>query len=142
MRKINWRRVVLGGLLAGVVANVLLSAAWWLFLEKLGPVGGTTQPRPMTAVQLGYFIGPFFAGIVAVGLFAALRPRYGPGLKTAARAGLICWLVTGVVPFVIFFSAVLRFRVPPMEFWIGLATYLMAIIVATIAGAWVYKEQG
>ncbi len=44
MRRINWTRLFLGGLLAGVVANVVLSGAWLLFLERLGPSGRTRQP--------------------------------------------------------------------------------------------------
>ena len=35
----------------------------------------------------------FLLGIVAVWLYAAIRPRFGPGPKTAAMAGLAVWFI-------------------------------------------------
>lgn len=37
-------------------------------------------------------------GIVAVWLYAVIRPRYGPGPKTALLAGFTVWLVGWLIP--------------------------------------------
>jgi hypothetical protein len=34
----------------------------------------------------------FVVGIAAIWLYAAIRPRYGPGAATALRAGFAVWL--------------------------------------------------
>lgn len=142
MRKINWRRVLLGGLLAGVVVNLLGSAAWIFYLGKMEAAVGATHPptQESAAATVANIIASFIAGIIGVGFYVAIRPRYGPGPKTAVLAGFLCWFAVGVVPMSIY------------AFWRGLllpagliavtfVTALLIIVVATVAGAWVYNEQ-
>ena len=40
----------------------------------------------------------FFYGVIAVWVYAAIRPRFGPGPRTALRAGLVVWLVGYLAP--------------------------------------------
>ena len=96
MGRIDMGRVMLGGLVAGVVINisefvlnqvVLLSdMTTALARMNLPPIGGLAIP---VFILLG-----FAGGIAAVWLYAAIRPRFGPGPMTgptvrasAARAG-------------------------------------------------------
>jgi hypothetical protein len=89
--KINWTRVLIGGLVAGVVGNVLWFAAWALFgrpglsatLEALGhPLKETVGTTVLLVVMT------FLMGSLAVWLYAAIRPLHGPGPTTAAAAGV------------------------------------------------------
>lgn len=133
MRKINWRRLFLGGLLAGVVVNLLGYAAWILFLGKMEAAVGA----PYTNINI---IGGFIGGFVPVGLYAAICPRYALGPKTAALAGLLYWFAVGVIPILI--DAF--WRGLPLPVWliaIALATALVIIVIATVAGAWVYRAE-
>ena len=79
----------------------------------------------------------FATGFVAVWTYAAIRPRFGIGVKTAIYAALLTWitaylLATGT-PYVM--------GVFTMEMSLTLVLVgLVEIIVATIVGAWLYKE--
>src|SRR5262245_21541688 len=95
MKEINLVRVLLGGLVAGVVINVGESIFNGVLFAKdvvaamtrlnLPPVGGS-------AIPIFLSIG-FALGIATVWLYAAIRPRFGPGVATAVRAGGVVWLL-------------------------------------------------
>ena len=93
MGRINASRMIVGGLLAGLVINI------GEFLLN-GPVVGDEFEammadfgmEPMTNGDIGVFVVmAFLMGIVAVWMYAAMRPRYGAGPQTAIRAGLAAW---------------------------------------------------
>jgi hypothetical protein len=76
------------------------------------------------------------AGVWATWLYTAIRPRYGPGPKTAVWAGLAWWVIVSMQ------SAkwVALLSIPPAAVLIPLAASLPAIFVATLAGAWFYEK--
>ena len=85
-----------------------------------------------------WFVLVYVVGLMAMWLYAAIRPRYGPGAKTAVRAGLALWVI-GKVPHMIFLGAAGMF---PVRFVvINTATDLVLMVAATVAGAWFYKEE-
>src|SRR2546428_9096401 len=93
MTGINVGRVIGGGLLAGVLMNVvdgltngvILGARWAEETKRLGiDMSGAAQSRSLA----GWVTFDFLCGIVLVWLYASIRPRYGPGPKTAVIAGL------------------------------------------------------
>ena len=100
MGRINLGRVILGGLVAGIVANilgylvdgVLLAPRWTAALQALGKGDFTTNQI------LGFNILGLAYGIFAVWLYAAIRPRYGSGPKTALCAGLAVWVAGVLLP--------------------------------------------
>jgi hypothetical protein len=142
MGKINWTRVLLGGLIAGVVFNVLFFAAWGPLVGRslsaaLLALGHPMQETASTTVLMVVLV--FLTGILAIWLYAAIRPRYGAGPGTAALAGVAAGLLGGVIP-----DAGWGFtlRLIPAGVWVGDAVFtLVAMIIATVLGAWVYKEQ-
>jgi len=99
MGKINWNRVVLGGLLAGVVLNVIdwvvygkvLAADFNAALQALnkGPMTGSTI--------IWFVIFDFLFGIFLIWLYAAIRPRFGAGPRTAVLAGFAIWVLYGLL---------------------------------------------
>ena len=141
MGKINSTRVFLGGLLAGVVIVALGFVTYAIYLEKLWtPVmealGLSTQMT--TRIFIFAVLLSLISGLLAVWLYAAIRPRYGAGPKTALIAGIAFYVLTGLLP-AISFSLMGMF--PTRVLVIDGLTGLVIYVVATLAGAWVYKEQ-
>ena len=140
MGKTNWTRVFLGGLLAGVVLNILNFAALAIYLKNLwNPALEAVNPafQETTAFQAFWVIFHFVSGILAVWLYSAIRPRYGAGPKTALIAGLAVWILQGLSFGVISGSFGLF---PSKVLVIDAITILVTIILSTLAGTWIYKE--
>jgi hypothetical protein len=141
MGKINWTRVLVGGLLAGLILNVLGFAAWAAFLGRAWRAALETLGHPIHE-SAGFIVLSivlyFVLGILAVWLYAAIRPRYGSGPKTAVLAGFGLWLLSGLLP-TISWGSLRLFSARLLT--IDVLTYLVILIVATLLGAWLYKEQ-
>ena len=140
MGKINWGRVVLGGVLAWVVFNVLWTAAWFLVLRReLIPVMQELNRPFQETPAWGAFwlLATLVGGIVLIWLYAAIRPRYDPGPKTAARAGLAVWLFVNLLP-TLAWGWQLQF--PARMVALVVVAHLVATVAATLAGAWPYRE--
>lgn len=139
MGKINHGRVLLGGLLAGVVFNIgefilnepILGEQWKAAMQDLNrpPIGGN---------QIAWFMIMGFAyGIAAVRLYAAIRPRFGPGPKTAIRSGLALWFLIWVLGFG---STLITNLYPKGLVLTSIAWGLFEAPIAALVGAWVYRE--
>ena len=139
MKPINWGRVILGGIAAGVVVNLSEYILNEIVLKKeneeamkaLGksmPAGGST----MTV----WIVWGFVLGIAAVWLYAAIRPRFGAGPATAMKAGLAVWILAYLLSSVAFWNLGL-FPFSALAFVWG----LVEALVATVVGAWLYKEE-
>ena len=141
MGKTNWARVFLGGLVAGVVLLVLGFAAYAIYLEELytpaiEALGLSTQITAWTYILA--VVMSLVSGILAVWLYSAIRPRYGVGPKTAVIAGIAFYVLSGLLP-AISLGSMGMFPVNTLV--IDGISALVICIVATLAGAWVYKEQ-
>jgi len=141
MGKINLGRVILGGIVAGIVVDLLdypidgmwLANSWHNNLVALGhPDFGAHQ------IVLFNLLG-LVTGLLAIWIYAAIRPRYGPGVKTAICAGLMVWLVGVLVPNVAFMYVAGLFS-KHLTMWTTLGG-LVEVVVGTIAGAALYKED-
>ena len=139
MGKVNLSRVILGGVVAGIVLNI---SEWLLhdvvmkeqFEGSLRALGKT--PDESGTAILWWCIWSFILGITAVWIYAAIRPRYGPGAGTAARAGVAVWVLSCVL-FAIAMTNLGLFPFMPM----AIVWSLVGDVVATVAGAWLYKES-
>ena len=139
LNNINLGRVLLGGLLAGLVLNVgevllidlVLGTQMREFYARYG------IPEPGGSFLIAAVTLTFAVGILLVFLYALIRSRLGPGVKTAIIAGLILWFAVYV------YSGVLNgllFGIPANAMLIALIWGLLEYVAAAIAGAWVYKE--
>ena len=148
MGKINWGRVVLCGFLTGVVWGVLYAIALPLVGRDLllALPGGHDQPPVLpgghhlpgtSAGMRGIMMTmPLVLGISTMWLYAAIRPRYGPGPKTAAVAGFAVWFMGCWVD-----MAWAAMGAAPLGALVGpLAASLPIVLVAAVVGAWPYKE--
>lgn len=136
---INLSRAILGGLVAGVVLNigefllndVVLGAQMKEFFGRFG------LPEPGSSFLVVAVLLTFVLGIVIVWIYAAMRPRLGPGVKTAICAGLLAWFCVYV------YSGIINgmiLQVPANFLMIALVWGAVQYTLAAIAGAWLYKE--
>lgn len=137
MDRINWGRVLLCGVLTGVVWTVLSSISTvFVAGDFAAAVPGNRLFAPSRALVAFLFVVNLVEGIWAMWLYAAIRPRYGAGPKTAALAGLAWWVVSSLVD-----ATWGSFRFVPGRALLGpMAASLPELIVAVLAGAWFYKE--
>ena len=138
MGRIRFARVLLGGILAGLIINVSEYLRYDVILRREFEEGlralGRELPKGAAVTTLWSMWG-FGLGIAAVWLYAAIRPRYGPGAGTAIRAGLAVWFFTSLLA-IIAMRAMGLFRISPL----ALLWTLVECLVATLAGAWLYRE--
>ena len=139
MNQINLGRVLLAGLVAGLVLNIGESLLNGLVLAKQMEAAYrryNVAPPGATFIAIAVVM-TFMLGIVLVLLYALIRPRLGPGPKTAIVAGLLAWF--GIY----FYSGVINgmlFAVPLYLPVIGIAWGLVEYCLAAIIGAWLYTE--
>jgi hypothetical protein len=139
MGRINVVRVILGGLLAGLLINVsefILNT--YVIAAPMEAAMKAMNLPPVDGPVIACFVGlGFLLGILAVWVYAAIRPRFGPGVVTATYAALAVFLLAYVYP--TGFMMVLHVF-PRKAMAIGLVWGLPEILIATIAGAWAYTE--
>jgi hypothetical protein len=139
---INPSKVLVGGIIGGIVANVIdfVSSTYVL---------GDMQKAAMTKLNPALAVNPSgtqIAGLVVldfvwlfanIWIYAAIRPRFGPGPKTAAYAGIVSWVIGSTVAG--FFGLIGIFGLN-----LFLASSLVALInsiVSTMVGARFYTEE-
>lgn len=142
LKKINWFRLLLGAFVAALICFLtdgwfhesLVGADWTTVYNRLG----VPEPQHNTAGLLHFAIFEVGRGLLALLLYAFMRCCCKPGWQTAALAGVVTWLafsVTGPAQFIPlgFYSH---------ELWVKVAAFqLVTSIIATIAGAAIYKER-
>jgi hypothetical protein len=135
MEQPKWGRVLFGGLVAGLLINVfVLGPALAAAHLSLG-----SAPRATVVAALLMAVLVFFVTFMVTWIYAALRPRYGPGMKTAAMAGVASALVLGFFEYI---EWVLTSRMIPAKVWatnVGITS--LALLIAGLVGAWVYEKH-
>ncbi len=135
--RINWRRVLLCGIAAGFVWTILSSLTTAFLSDAfLAAVRGRRLDRPTASLFFTLLVPQLVMGIWAMWLYAAIRPRYGAGPKTALITGFAWWLLSicddsvwvalGFVP--------ARAMISPT------LTSLPQLIISVLVGAWLYRE--
>jgi hypothetical protein len=140
---INTGKVVTGGLVAGVVANAVdfvtnnyvLAADWqaWATQHNIDPAALTSPPVAGT-----WIIVDFIFGLLLVWTYAAMRPRFGPGIQTALLAGLVIYLA----PTIVLFGFTMMGMMTWAMFIKGSCLAVVSTFGAAIVGAALYKEEG
>jgi len=144
MGKINVGRVIGAGLLAGLIMNVsqfvlhavVLAGDGAKLMEDWKKLGLNIEPDPMLLLWL--VAVTFGLGVMALWTYAAIRPRFGPGPRTAVVAGLAVWALSYFYAGVYVYAGMV---ILPMKLtWLPVAWSLVEVPVATLVGAWLYKE--
>ena len=139
MGRINVGRVIVGGLLAGLIVNVseFVLNTYVIGAEMEAAMKAMNAP-PIGGTQIMWFtVCAFAMSITLVWVYAAIRPRFGPGVTTAVYAALLVWVLAYAYP-TAFMLVMKLFPQGPML--ISLVWGLAEVVIAGIAGAWVYTE--
>lgn len=139
MVRINIGRVVLGGLVAGLVINasefvlnaVVLGEDMAAAIQRLNlpPIGGRAL--------VGFVVFGFALGIALIWLYAAIRPRFGAGPRTAVIAGAAVFFFAYLYPGL---GMQLMGLFPARVMAISLTWGLVEVLIGSIAGAALYQE--
>jgi hypothetical protein len=136
---INTGSVFKGGLVAGLIINISET------ILNIPVVGARMEAElaarnvpPFNNATIGLFVVMCFAlGVFLVWLYAAIRPRMGPGASTAVCAGLIVWGLAWLWPSI--GMGVMGFYSPGL-IAITLSWGLAELLIASVAGAYFYRE--
>jgi hypothetical protein len=141
MTSINWGRLFVGTLIAavimfvsdGLIHETIAKADWRAVYAGLR----AAEPEPHGTSMVYFAIFELGRAFTAMMFYATMRAFFGAGPKTAVLAGIVGWVamsLTGPVQFIPlgFFSIPLWLKVGAIQ--------LLVSIVATIAGAAVYKD--
>ena len=139
---INTQKVVVGGIVAGVVMTVIG------FISNMFILGARMKAesdafKPGLADQM--MQGPaiitdivmnLILGIALAWTYAAIRPRFGPGLKTATYVAVLFWILAGI-----FYSGYMHMGMMSAGLWWSFAFVgLVNFLLSAWAGAKLYSE--
>jgi len=141
MSGINTGKVITGGLLAGLVMNILDFLNNYLIVGKEFEANATRlgldpAAAASTTGMVTWVVIDFLLGILLVFIYAAIRPRFGPGVKTAIYSGLMPWAGIALIMFGLTTGGLF-----PMALWMKMSVITAVIMsIGAVAGAWAYKE--
>jgi hypothetical protein len=141
MSNVNWGRFVLGALIVAVICFIsdgylhqkVVDDQWEAAIAALG----AKVPEHAGFMMIWFAVFEAGRGFLTMYVYVLLRPRLGPGVKTATWAGVVAWVaysLTGPAQFI------------PLGFyteglWISVGLYqLVFSIIAAIVGAAPYQE--
>ena len=140
---INTSKVLVGGIAAGVVMNIIdfisykfiLGARMMAESEAFKP--GMSQAMMTSSAMISNIVMDLVLGVLLVWTYAAIRPRFGPGMKTATYVAVLFWLLAGI-----FLSGYLHMGMMSSGLWwtfafIGLVNFWVSAWV----GARLYSED-
>ena len=139
MGRINAGRVVLGGLVAGVVANALDFVINEYLMKEEGADMAQRLNLSEATLQssvMAWVVVDFIWGLLLVFAYAAFRPRFGPGPKTAIVSGVTLWFAVCIM-----FGGLMSMGIFTMPGFIKYsALTLVSALSASVAGAAIYRE--
>ncbi len=142
MSNVNWGKFILGALIVAAICFVsdgflhqrVVNEQWEAVIAALG----ATVPEHAGFSMIWFVVFEAGRGFLAMYVYVLLRPRLGPGVKTATWAGLVTWVafsLTGPAQFIPlgFYS---------VSLWAFVSIYqLVFTIIAAIVGAAPYSEK-
>lgn len=141
---INTSKVVAGGFVAGIVMNVVgyLGQAVLLgprMMSEMVAAAPSLEGKGMgTGALTGRVLTQFAVGFLLVWLYAAMRPRFGPGMKTAALAAFAVWLCG----FLFYLDWLYLGMMSPGLYALTSLVMIITLLIAAGLGAMIYKEEG
>ena len=139
MRGINMKRVIIGGLVTGLIiilSETILNAAV-LGNDVSAAISSAGVPAIGPGGMRTFVILALVLGIAMVWTYAAVRPRLGPGPKTALYVGALAWFFVYLFPG-LGLTAMGMFQ--GRLGFVALVWGLVEMLIATNAGAFLYHE--
>ena len=139
MGGINVTRWLLGGIAAGIVIWVLEGAGAFFYMGDMeAALAAHNMTFEMsTGVWVLTVVLSMVVGLTLVFFYAAVRPRFGPGPKTAALVAVVLW-ISGYLLTLIGYDMIGLYPKSMLTLW-GLIG-LIEMIVAAYVGGWIYRE--
>ena len=138
MKAINMNKVIVAGLVAGLIINVsefvlnaiVLEAQWQAVMKSLN-----RNPTFSTNQIIGFNVIGFVIGILLMWLYAALKPRF------EGQSAIVSALVIWVTAYALAMSGPAIVDLFPLNLvCISLAWGLVEVVIAAVVGAKLYKE--
>jgi hypothetical protein len=141
---LNTGKVVAGGLAAGIVLNVIDYVIYTMVLvDRVKAEANAFHPGMADSMMSGnaitvYIITDLIFGLLLVWTYAAIRPRFGPGPRTALLAAFLFWILLAFC------------NAPTMMmgmnsanlWWTMMFIQFVNLALASWVGAMIYKESG
>jgi len=139
MGGINVTRLVLGGFAAGAVVWVLegLSSIFYIDDARAALEAANLSMDMTVDTWIITVVVSLIVGFALVFFYAAARPRFGPGPKTAATVAVVLWFASYLVS-LLGYQMIGLYPKSMLALW-GLVG-LIELIVAAMVGGWVYRE--
>jgi xanthosine utilization system XapX-like protein len=139
MSAINTGRMIGGGLLAGLIINIVemimnmfvIADDWTVVYERMG------MTEPAGAAIGEYIVLAFVLGLLISWVYAAIRPRFGAGPGTAVKAGIAVWVGACFFPTV---GWMIMGGVPTNLAIITLVYTFVEVVAGALAAGAVYQE--
>jgi hypothetical protein len=136
----NTTKVLVGGVAAGAVF-FLSDVGWQMVLggraaTELAALG-LGEPSMTPGMIAGAVTMNLALGLMIVWMYAAIRPRFGPGMRTATYAGLWFWAFAAIMSAGWLMLGIMSMPTYVMSmFW-----YLPFVLVAAWVGGRLYTEE-
>lgn len=132
----------MGGVVAGIVIILLNILAQFVLGEGVQQemnawLPGSADRMTMSiAATVAGIVMKFIIGIILVWFYAAVRPRFGAGPRTAFYVAVCVWILGAI-----FFSDFLLLGMISIFSYVILEVMqFLSFLVATLVGAWIYTE--
>lgn len=141
----NRQKVLIGGLAAGVVlAFIDFLSNGVILADRMRADGNAFKPgfgdqmMAMSGSQIAvYVFFDFIIGILLVWTYAAVRPRFGPGARTAMYVALL-FFVFGMI---LTYGYKETGMMSPGLWWTFSLIWLVNLLLASMVGGRVYSEE-
>ena len=142
---VNTSKVVVGGIAAGVVitvidfiSNMFILGARMTADANAFKAGLGDDMAAMSGMAIaGYTIMNLVVGMLLIWTYAGIRPRFGPGPRTASYVALIFFTFGLILT-----SNYMVMGIMSQGLWLTYgAIWLVNLLVATYVGAMLYKED-
>ena len=141
---LNTGKVIAGGLVAGAALSVVGYIVDGVILgDRMAAEANSFRPGTAALMMSSQamtisIISNFVMGLLLVWTYAAVRPRLGPGPRTAATVGGLFWIIGMIV-------AVGYLQMGMMSFslwWEYSLFWLINLLIAAVIGGKLYSEDG
>ena len=140
---INNSKVLVGGIVAGIVLNVIDYLVYTKLIVSQMTASLDAFKPGLSSVMMGgnaitiFVITDFIYGLLLIWTYAAVRPRLGPGPRTATTVAFLFWLFGAFINANMLITGMMDSNL----FWLTELLGLITLIIGTVIGASLYSEN-
>ena len=138
----NAKRILLGGVAAALIIAAVETLLFSFVLAE--PMARARAEKGLTEASWGVLlelVTTLVPGLLLAWLYAAIRPRFGPGPRTALKAGAVLWIATWLM-FYVWLAPTGRglLFMKPSHTAIAMLGELAGVLLGALAAGWIYRE--